>query len=95
MRPVSPCTTQYLKRSVKRYSVWIVAEVDAMHSKRLLACSNYLGGACGYQIPPIHLAYQRKNCIAISVPQEALALRTEPICSRNKCREHQSVRGVR
>lgn len=29
MRPVSPCTTQYLKRSVKRYSVWIVAEVDA------------------------------------------------------------------
>lgn len=24
-----------------------------------------------------------------------LALRTEPICSRNKCREHQSVRGVR
>ena len=25
--PVSPCTTQYLKRSVKRYSVWIVAEV--------------------------------------------------------------------
>ena len=25
----------------------------------------------------------------------SLALRTEPICSRNKCREHQSVRGVR
>ena len=24
-----------------------------------------------------------------------MALRTEPICSRNKCREHQSVRGVR
>lgn len=54
MHPVSPCTTQYLKRSVKRYSVWIVTEVDAMHSKRLLACSNYLGGACGYQIPPIY-----------------------------------------
>ena len=26
MRPVSPCTTQYLKRSVKWFSVWIVAE---------------------------------------------------------------------
>ena len=27
--------------------------------------------------------------------RESWALRTEPICSRNKCREHQSVRGVR
>ena len=70
MRLVSPCTTQYLKRSVKRYSVWIVAEVDAMHSKRLLACSNYLGGACGYQIPPIHYIKIKKEIIMITITSD-------------------------
>lgn len=36
MRPVSPCTTQYLKRSVKRYSVKVEVKAEK-HLKNILS----------------------------------------------------------
>ena len=49
MLPVSPCTTQNLKRSVKRFSVWIVAEVRRLLVVKGKACTRIAINKSGKQ----------------------------------------------